>query len=73
MLELEGTCLQHKKQLIEVNIELKNHKLWVQIQKLNGKLETFHKSLDKASQPTYMDKQLREFEELLLDNGLLKV
>jgi hypothetical protein len=27
----------------------------------------------KVFQPTYMDNQLKEFEELLLDNALLKV
>jgi DNA-binding LytR/AlgR family response regulator len=40
---------------------------------LKGELETFHQTLGKISQITYMDNQLKEFEELLLDNALLKV
>jgi hypothetical protein len=75
VLELESTCLQQREQLTKVNIEMENcaHKLWVHIQELKAKLETFHKSLGKASQPTYMDNHLKEFEELLLNNALLKV
>jgi hypothetical protein len=49
------------------------HELRAQIQELKGELETLHKALGKASQPTYMDNWLKEFEELLLDNALLKV
>jgi hypothetical protein len=49
------------------------HELHVQIQKLKGELETFHKSTSKASQPTYMDNKLKEFDELLMDNALSKV
>jgi CHAD domain-containing protein len=45
------------------------HELRVQIQELKGELETFC----KAFQTTYMDNQLKEFKELLLDNALLKV
>jgi hypothetical protein len=61
--------------LIEVNIDMGNctHELWAQIQELKGELETLHKAPDKASQPTSMDNWLKEFEELLLDNALLKV
>jgi hypothetical protein len=40
---------------------------------LKGKLETFRQTLDKVSQTTYMDDQLWEFDELCLDNALLKV
>jgi len=54
-------------------MENHTHELWVHIPELKGKLETFHKSLGKAFQPTYMDNQLKEFEKLLLDNALLKV
>jgi hypothetical protein len=36
-------------------------------------LETFCQSPSKTFQITYMDNQLREFEELLLDNALLEV
>lgn len=50
-------------------MENHNHELHVQIQELKGKLETLHQSLSKA---TYMDNWLREFEELLLHNALLK-
>ncbi len=61
--------------MIEINIEMENytHELHVQIQKLKGELETFHKSTSKASQPTYMDNKLKEFDELLMDNALSKV
>ncbi len=54
---------------------MENHtyELWVQIQELKGKLETFHKVLGKVFQTTYMDNWLKEFEELLLDNALFKV
>ncbi len=42
LLELENICLQHKEQLMEVNIDVENrtHELWVQIQELKGELET---------------------------------
>jgi hypothetical protein len=40
---------------------------------LKGELETLHQTLGKIFQTTYMDNQLKEFEELLLDNALLKV
>jgi hypothetical protein len=74
MLELEITYLQQREQLTKINIKMENHthELWVQIQELKDELETFRK-FGKASQPTYMDNQLKEFEELLLDNALLKV
>jgi hypothetical protein len=49
------------------------HELWVQIQELKGELETFRQTLGKISQTTYMDNQLKGFEELLLDNALFKV
>jgi hypothetical protein len=54
---------------------MENHtyELRVHIQKLKGELETLHKSFSKIFQPTYMDNKLKEFEELLLDNALLKV
>jgi hypothetical protein len=40
---------------------------------LKGKLETLHQTPSKVSQTTYMDKWLKEFEELILDNALLMV
>lgn len=42
--------------LIVVNVDTGNrtHELQAQIQELKGELETIHKALDKASQPTYM-------------------
>jgi hypothetical protein len=49
------------------------YELWVQIQELKGKLETFHKVLGNFFQTAYMDNRLKEFEELLLDNALFKV
>ncbi len=63
---------------MEINIDMENytHELWVQIQKLKGKLETFRKALGNFFQTTYMDNQLKEFQEFqefLLDNALLKV
>ncbi len=75
MQELEGTYLQQREQLIEVNIEMENctHELWVQIQELEGKLKTLHTSHDKAFQPTYLDNRLKEFLKLFVDNALLKV
>ncbi len=54
-------------------MENHTHELQIQIQELKGKLETLHQTLGKTFQTTYMDKQLKEFEELLLDNALLKV
>jgi len=61
--------------LTKVNIEMENHthELQVQIQELKGELETLRKSPSKISHPIDMDNQLKEFEELLLDNALLKV
>jgi hypothetical protein len=61
--------------MTEVNNYMDNHshELWVHIQELKGKLETFCTTFNKVSQPTYMDNWLKEFEELLLDNALLKV
>jgi hypothetical protein len=60
---------------MKVNIDMENctHELWIQIQELKGKLETLCQTLGKVFQPTYMDNWLKEFEELLLDNPLLKV
>jgi len=55
MLELKSVCSQHREQLTKINIEMKNHELWVQIQELKDELETFRKSLSKASQPIHMD------------------
>jgi hypothetical protein len=54
---------------------MENHtlELSVQIQELKGKLETVHNTPSKVFQPTYMDNWLKEFEELILDNALLKV
>jgi hypothetical protein len=54
---------------------MENHtlELSVQIQELKGKLETVRKTPSKVYQPTYMDNWSKEFEELLLDNALLKV
>ncbi len=74
-IELENTCLQQREQLIKVKIDMENctHELWVQIQELKGELETFRQTLGKISQTTYMDNQLKGFEELLLDNALFKV
>ncbi len=42
---------------MKVNIDVDNHtyELWVYIQKLKGKLETFRKAPSKISQPTYMN------------------
>jgi hypothetical protein len=40
---------------------------------LKGELETLHQTLDKICQTIYMDNQLKEFEELFLDNALFKV
>lgn len=58
----------------EINTEMENHthEFQVHIQKLKGQLETLHKSPNKTSQPTYMDNQLKEFEELIMDNTLFK-
>jgi hypothetical protein len=36
-------------------------------------METFGKTPIKDFQPTYMDNWLKEFDELLLNNALLKV
>jgi hypothetical protein len=36
-------------------------------------METLCKSLGEAFQPMYMDNQLKEFEELFMDNALFKV
>jgi len=60
---------------MEVNIGMENYtyELRIYIQELKGELETLHQTLGKVSQTTYMDNQLREFEELLLDNALFKV
>ncbi len=60
---------------MEVNIDMENrtHELQVQILKLKGELETLHKTPSKVFQITYMDNQLKEFEELFLDNALFKV
>jgi hypothetical protein len=49
------------------------HELWVQIQELNGELETLYQTPYKVFQTTCMDNQLKGFKELLLDNALLKV
>jgi hypothetical protein len=49
------------------------HELQVHIQELKGELKTFHQSHGKTFQTTYMDNQLREFEELLSDNALFNV
>jgi hypothetical protein len=54
-------------------MENRTHELWVQIQELKGELEIFCKVSGKVFQTTYMDNRLKEFEELLLDNALLKV
>jgi len=40
---------------------------------LKNELETLHQLLGKTFQSTYMDNWLNDFEELLLDNALLKV
>jgi hypothetical protein len=47
-------------------MELENyiHELWLQIQELKGELETMCQSPNQTFQTTYMDNQLREFEEL---------
>jgi hypothetical protein len=49
------------------------HELWVHIQKLKRKLKTICQTFSKVSQTSYMDNWLKEFEELFLDNALLKV
>ncbi len=49
------------------------HELQVQIQELKCELKTLHQMHGKTSQTTYMDNQLKEFRELLLDNALFKV
>jgi hypothetical protein len=54
-------------------MENRTHELWVQIQALKGELETLCQTLNKIYQITYMDNRLKEFEELLLENALLKV
>jgi hypothetical protein len=54
-------------------MENRTHELEVQIQELKGELETFHKTPSKVFQTTYMGNQLKELEELLLDNALFKV
>jgi len=61
--------------LTEVNIDMegRTHELWVHLQELKGELETFRQLHSKAFQTIYMDSQLKECEELLLDNALLKV
>jgi hypothetical protein len=38
-----------------INIENRIHELQVQIQELKGELETFHQTLGKVSQTTYID------------------
>lgn len=45
----------------------------VQIQKMKNELETLHQLLSKTSETIYMDNRLKELEELLLDNALLKL
>jgi hypothetical protein len=40
---------------------------------LKGELETFRQTPGKVFQTTNTDNQLREFEELFLDNALFKV
>jgi hypothetical protein len=54
-------------------MENHTHELWVQIQKLKGYLETLRKAPSEVSQTTYIGNQLKEFQELLLDNALFKV
>jgi hypothetical protein len=75
LLELADICLEQREQLKEVNIDMENHthELWVHIQELKGKLETLHQAPSKVFQTTYMDNRLKEFEELFMDNALLKV
>jgi hypothetical protein len=41
--------------------------------KIERQIGGIRKALGKFSQTTYMDNQLKEFEEFLLDNALLKV
>jgi hypothetical protein len=54
---------------------MENHtyELQIQLHELKGESETFCKVPSKVFQTTYMDNQLKEFEELLLDNALFKV
>jgi hypothetical protein len=40
---------------------------------LKGELKTFCQSPNKTLKTTYMDNQLREFEELFLDNALFNL
>lgn len=58
---------------LNINIENCTHELKVHVQELNGELKTFHQTFGKHSSTTYVDNQLRELEELFLDNVLLKV
>ncbi len=72
---LENTCTQQQKQLVDVNMELENstHDLQVQIKKLKGKVITMCQSRGKTFQTSYINNQLREFKELMLDNALFKL
>jgi hypothetical protein len=54
-------------------MENQNFELWLQIQELKGEFETLSKMFNKVFQLIYMDNRLMEFENLLLDNALLKV
>ncbi len=67
--------MQQREQLMEVNIDMENctHEFRVHIQELKGELETLDQAPGRVFQTIYMDNQLKEFEELLLDNALLKV
>ncbi len=60
---------------MKVNIDMENctHELWIQIQELKGELETLCKALSRVFQTSYMDNWLKGFEELVLNNALLKV
>ncbi len=54
---------------VNINMENHTHELHVYIQALKGELETLCQALGNVSQITYMDNQLKKFEELLLDNA----
>ncbi len=74
---LEHTCQDLKEQHVVVHIEFdrEKQKLIAQIQDWNSHYKITKVQLNKPSPvlPVRMNNELKEFEELLLDNTLLKV
>ncbi len=74
---MEHTCQDLKEQQVIAHIEFDNEKqsLTTQIQNWKGQYETTKVQLNNLSPILLikMNNMLKEFEELLLDNTLLKV